>query len=273
MDNRTTDTRETYKGVLGGKFAERASFQLERDSWIVGMVSRYGVVAAEDLAALIGYAATPQGTENAYRLLQRLKEAGEIQLFTQYGMHYAVSMAVSLRKKGAKAQFIHRALESRRRMALDQVVAFEEQLTGEQLRVKMQKEAVIPDGFGRIGQQGWFFEDETGSHTVPEMVEKAARYDEQVRTKASNGSVRFYQLYNINRVRVVWNLKIWRQILPFVSALRTLGDRGAMFRVCHHPSTYDLRHMSRLREWPLFFSPLDDFDPQVPAPKRKLMED
>jgi hypothetical protein len=274
MNNSTTDRIEKYKGAMGGKFAERASFQLERDGWMVGLVNRYTTLAAADLAALIGYAATPQGTENAYRLLARLKAAGEVQLFCQHGEHYALSVEISLRKKGAKAQFPHRALEAKRRLAMDQVVTFEEYRTGEQLRAEMAKEPIIPDGFGRIGARGWFFEDETGSHTVPEMVEKAARYNEHVTAKASDGSVRFCQLYNITEVRVVYSLKIWKQVLSLVPALRTIGDNGALFRVCHHPSTYDLRHLSRLREWPQFFSPLDDFDPKakVPAPKRTLME-
>jgi hypothetical protein len=264
MSMPTFDSIEMWKGPVGGSFAVREEFRQSRDARIVGLVNRYGIISAADLAARIGYAATPQGTQDAYELLKRIKEAGEIQLIIQYGIHYGISVDISLRKKGAKAQLVHRALESTRRQALDQVVMFEEYRTGEMLRAAAKENDVIPDGFGRIGERGWFFEDETGSHTTGEMVEKAARYHSQLE--------RLQTLFNVQRIQVVWGLKIWTQVVTLVPDLRTIGTQGGLFLVCHHPRAFDLRRISWLRDWPQFYSPLDDLDPKEPMPRLKFME-
>lgn len=247
MKSGTFDGGEDWIGTRGGAFKERIRFQQARDQWVVGLVNRYGSISANQLAARIGFANTPQGVQDADRILLRLKEEGEIQYFTQHGVHYAVSYEISLRKSGAKAQFPHRALESERRMALDQVVGFEEYRTGEVLRAAAKVRDVIPDGFGRIAERGWFFEDETGSHTVSEMVEKATRYPSQW--------PRLKTLFHVQRIKVVWGLKIWKQVETLVSALKGLD--GGWCLVCHHPTTYDLRHTARLTAMPLFFSPTD----------------
>lgn len=247
--NTGTFDRGKYRGVVGGGFKDRVSFQQARDQWVVGLVDRYGIVSANQLAARIGYPDTPQGVENAYRLLKRLKDAGEVQLFSQYNVHYAVSFAISLRKHGVKAQFLHRTLEAERRMALDQVIIFEEYRTGETLRAAAKRHDVIFDGFGRIAGRGVGFEDETGSHTVSEMVHKATRHHAQL--------ARLKTLFGVQRIQVVWGLKVWHQVKPLVQGLKASGNNGGMFLVCHHPSTYDLRHTERLITMPLFFSPSD----------------
>lgn len=265
MESGTFNGREDWMGIRGGAFKERVSFQQARDQWVVGLVGRYGIVSADQLAARIGYAATPQGMQDADRILQRLAAAGEVQRVSQHGTHYALSVETSLRKKGAKAQLPHRVMASERRMALDQVVTFEEYRTGEVLRAAAKGFDVIPDGFGRIEQRGWFFEDETGSHTVPEMVQKGARYYSQLK--------RLQTLFSVTQIRVVWGLKIWKQAVTLALALKGIGSNGELFLVTHHPSTFDLRHTARLRSWSLFFSPIDDIDRDDPVPQRRLMEE
>src|SRR5215217_4962438 len=97
MEHGTFMVGEDLKGKWVQSAAEKQDFSKGRGEWIVGLVNRVGVLSADDLAAIIGYAATPQGVQNAHRLLQRFKEAGRIQLFTQHGVHYGVDLDISLR--------------------------------------------------------------------------------------------------------------------------------------------------------------------------------
>ena len=79
------------------------------------------------------------------------------------------------------------------------------------------------------------------------MVAKATRYSSQW--------PRLKTLFHVQRIKVVWGLKIWKQVETLVPALK--GLEGGCALSAHHPTTYDLRHTARLTAMPLFFSPTD----------------
>jgi hypothetical protein len=178
---------------------------------------------------------------------------------TQSHIHYGVAYTYSLRKRGAKAQLQHRNMASQRHAVFGQILTINEMLSGEALRLMFMKEkgAVVADDFVRVGTRAYLFEDETGSHTIQEMVNKASAYQK----KYSD----LQQILNAPQLRVVFNLRIWRQVEFLVAALRELPSKEA-FWVCHHGSTFDPRHASYLLKIPLFYCPA------FPEPV-KLLED
>src|SRR5215470_8934885 len=94
--------REIWKGVKGGPVAERRALKEDRDLEVRRLVNRHGVMSADLLAAVLGFPNTPQDVQTAARLMERLSKEGFCQFITQSHIHYGVSFAYSLRKRGAK---------------------------------------------------------------------------------------------------------------------------------------------------------------------------
>src|SRR4030095_4812471 len=120
------------------------------DTEIVRLVNRYGVLAADTLAGVLGFPDTPQDVQTVARIMERLATKEKLfQFVTQRHKHYGVSFTHSLRKHGATAQLEHKNMRSQRWAVFDQILTFEETLSDEELRAKFMSEkgALVSDEF------------------------------------------------------------------------------------------------------------------------------
>src|SRR5205823_7355635 len=114
-------------------------------------------------------------------------------------------------------------------VVFNELLTFDETRSGEELQAKFMKEkgAVISDEFLKTGDKGFLFEDEVGWHTIGEMSKKSILYQKKYAD--------LQNIFKANNLLIVWNLRIWKQVMPLVEALRAVPGNG-MFRVCHHGS-------------------------------------
>ena len=110
----------------GGPWQARRAFQQERDGMVIGLVDHYEVMTRELLCALLDWQRTLPNLKMAEKLLRRLGSQGHFHQIAQDGITYAVTLAISLRKKGERKQLAHRYMGARRSSTLDRAMACDE---------------------------------------------------------------------------------------------------------------------------------------------------
>jgi hypothetical protein len=238
------ENKERNKGVKGGSWQARRAFQQERDGMVIGLVDHYEVMTRELLCALLDWQRTLPNLKMAEKLLRRLGSQGHFHQIAQDGITYAVTLSISLRKKGERKQLAHRYMGARRASTLDRAIACDDKRTGRMLWA--QGGRIVPDEFYRMGTHGLFFEDNVGRDHFANIPAKAALYDRD----------RDYlqQLYGIDSFHVVWNSKLASRVAKIVEALQGISQ-GDMFLVCHEEAFSPFDPLSILQ--PIFHSPHD----------------
>ena len=85
---------------------------MERDDTMVALVNTYRVVTSKLLVALLGLENIPSNLTIVDRRLNILAEEKNFRKVVHEGIVYFVSFVVSMRKTGARAQLMHRHMQS-----------------------------------------------------------------------------------------------------------------------------------------------------------------
>jgi hypothetical protein len=163
---------------MGGTGAERKEFQMERDDTMVLLVNTYRVLTSKLLVALLGLADTSSNLTIVERRVNILAEEKNFRKVTHEGIVYFVSFVVSMRKTGARAQLIHRHMQSRFWGTLFRAIPVQEHKTDTQFHTD--RGVLIPDGAFRAQGAYFFLECNTGrDHDFDKVVRKANEYHRQ----------------------------------------------------------------------------------------------
>jgi hypothetical protein len=161
---------------MGGTGAERKEFQMERDDTMVSLVNTYRVLTSKLLVALLGLDDTASNLTIVERRLNVLAEEKNFRKALHEGIVYFVSFAVSMRKIGARAQLIHRHMQSRFWGTLFRAIPVQEHTTDTQFHTE-RGQLLIPDGLFRAQDAYFFVECNTGrDHDFDNVVRKANEY-------------------------------------------------------------------------------------------------
>jgi hypothetical protein len=206
----TFDAYTTEKNMkwAGGTGKERKEFQMERDDAIVQLVNTHRVVTSRLMVALLGLENTPSNLTIVDRRLNILAEEKNFRKVVHEGIVYFVSFVVSMRKTGARAQLMHRHMQSWFWGTLFCAVSVEMHKTDTELHAE--KGPVIPDGFFRTRGAYFFLECNTGrEHDFEKIVAKATTYHRQQRylcstfvTERGQEPPEFFRVLWVNRSAV-----------------------------------------------------------------------
>src|SRR5437867_746948 len=115
MDTALSKEKE-YKGVVGGSWHERDVLQRQRDDKIVELVDHLEVADHRLIAAGLGLDNTPSTLASIGRRMKRLaglkSEYKYFQLVKQ-NVTFAVTLDISIRKSGERAELAHRYQQAR----------------------------------------------------------------------------------------------------------------------------------------------------------------
>jgi hypothetical protein len=175
FDAYTTERKMKWTGGTG---KERKEFQMNRDDTMVTLVNTYRVVTSRLMAAVLGLDDTPSNLTIVDRRLTILAEEKNFHKVTHEGIVYFVSFLVSLRKTGARAQLMHRHMQSWFWATLQRAVSIEEKKTDTDFHTE--KGPLIPDGFFWAQGEAFFVECNTGrDHDFEKVFQKAQNYQKQ----------------------------------------------------------------------------------------------
>jgi Replication-relaxation len=177
---------------------ERMADQKKRDDVIIAHVNDLQVVTCEVLCAMLGFEHTHSTMNIVERRLRLLaEEDGRIKHFRQVrqdGTTYTVSLSVSLRKNGARAQLLHRAMQSRFWVTLLRAVSVEQRTTDSDFHAE--GGTLVPDGFFVADGHAFFVECDTGRANFQHVLKKAQEYHKQQEYLC--------KIHNIPTFRVLW---------------------------------------------------------------------
>jgi hypothetical protein len=183
---------------------------MDRDDRIIAAVNTYQVVTAELVCALLGMEDTHSNRNIVERRLRLLAEEDDrVKHFRQVrqdGVTYTVSLSLSLRVNGARAQLLHRAMQSRFWATLLKTVSVAVRKTDGELRTA--KGSVIPDGFFMVHNDAFFVEVNTGRDSFDHPLHKAREYHRQhdylcktVITEKGQPPIESFRVLWVNRYR------------------------------------------------------------------------
>ena len=157
---------------------ERREFQRERDDALVTLVNTHRVVTSRLMVAGLGLDDTPSNLTIVDRRLGILAEEKNFRRVTHEGIVYFVSFGVSMRTTGARAQLIHRHMQSWFWATLQRAVTIKEKRTDTEFHIDKGK--LIPDGFFQAKGEYFFVECNTArDHDFEKLFEKARNYHKQ----------------------------------------------------------------------------------------------
>ena len=172
--------------------------QKKRDDLIIAHVNDFQVLTCEVLCAVLGLEHTHSAMNIVERRLRLLvEEDGRVKHFRQVrqdGTTYSVSLSVSLRKNGARAQLLHRAMQSRFWATLVRAVSVEQRKSDSEFRAE--GGTLVPDGFFVAHGQAFFVECDTGRANFQHVLKKVQDYHKQ--------QVYLRKIHNIPSFRVLW---------------------------------------------------------------------
>jgi hypothetical protein len=201
---------------------------VDRDDRIIAAVNTHQVVTAELVCALLGMEHTHSNVNIVERRLRLLAEEDKrVKHFRQVrqdGVTYTVSLSLSLRVNGARAQLLHRRMQSRFWVTLEAALPVENRKTDREFRAE--KGPLVPDGFFTVKNDAFFVEVNTGRDSFDHPLQKAREYHRQQEYLC--------RIYDLDSFRVLW---VNRSATRGTAMLRRFSEisSGDMFFVTSEP--------------------------------------
>jgi hypothetical protein len=171
---------------------------VERDDRIIAAVNTHQVLTAELVCAALGMEGTHSNLNIVERRLRLLAEENKrVKHFRQVrqdGVTYSVSLSLSLRANGARAQLLHRRMQSRFWITLLAALPVENRKTDREFRTE--KGSLVPDGYFTVKNDAFFVEVNTGRDSFDHPFQKAREYNRQQEYLC--------KIYNRESFRVLW---------------------------------------------------------------------
>jgi hypothetical protein len=224
-----TSVEKKYKGKFGASWADRRALQLERDVVMMQVVEHLDVVNHELLVALLGLDDTPPMRATIARRMERLAQANEFSLLTQFdpvigqNVTYAVTKEISARQQNTRKQLPHKLMMAKFWACVELTFPVMEKKTDRQLRAEggFGSSGIVADGFCVLNDRAYPVEC-TRRDTLEKVVEKAQKY--------YHYREYLHDLFD-HPFTVLWIAKLPGRVDTMVEKFSKIGS-GGMFKVC-----------------------------------------